>query len=247
MDLDPLPPPEGLPLGLDELAALRFEAVLFDMDGTLIDSGAVVVRSWHRWAAEEGLDPAVLAGAHGIPSAQIVERLLPPERRVAATARIDAIEVSDTDGIVVLPGAREALAALPVGRVAIATSCSRPLADVRIAATALPAPSVVVTADETSRGKPDPAPYLLAAQRLGVDPARCLVVEDAPAGITAGRAAGCAVLAMATTNRVPDLLAAEPDAVVARPRRGALRPRGRRRARGAGVSVDTQYEDLLRT
>jgi len=215
VELDPLPVPEGLPLGLDELARRRFDAVLFDMDGTLIDSGPVVVRSWFRWAQDEGVDPALLAGMHGIPSAGIVERLLPAERRASALAHIDALEIADTDGIVVLPGAREALGALPAGRAAIATSCSRDLARVRIEATGVPAPAVVVTATDTPRGKPDPAPYLLAAQRLGVDPARCLVVEDAPAGIAAGRAAGCAVLAMATTNRVPDLVAAQPDAVVA--------------------------------
>ncbi|MGQ7352667.1 HAD-IA family hydrolase [Quadrisphaera oryzae] len=214
MDTEPLPVPEGLPLGLDALAERTFDAVLFDMDGTLIDSGPVVVRSWMRWADEEGVDPALLAGMHGIPSAQIVERLLPADRWTSATQRIDDIEVSDTDGIVVLPGAREALAALPAGRAAIATSCTRPLATARAGATGLPVPGVVVTASDVERGKPDPAPYLLAAQRLGVDPARCLVVEDAPAGITAGRAAGAATLAVATTHRVGDLQAAAADAVV---------------------------------
>ncbi|MGQ7295568.1 HAD-IA family hydrolase [Quadrisphaera sp. KR29] len=214
MDTEPLPAPQGLPLGLDALAARTFEAVLFDMDGTLIDSGPVVVRSWYRWAAEEGVDPARLAGMHGIPSAQIVERLLPPDRWASATQRIDDIEVADTDGIVVLPGARDALAALPAPRAAIATSCTRPLATARIGATGLPAPAVVVTASDVERGKPDPAPYLLAARRLGVDPARCLVVEDAPAGIAAGRAAGCATLAVATTHRVAQLQQAGADALV---------------------------------
>ncbi|WP_245961607.1 HAD-IA family hydrolase [Quadrisphaera granulorum] len=213
MDTEPLPVPEGLPLGLDTLAGRTFDAVLFDMDGTLIDSGPAVVRSWMRWASEEGVDPALLAGKHGIPSAQIVAMLLPESRWAEATRRIDDIEVADTDGIVVLPGAREALS-LPVGRAAIATSCTRPLADARIGATGLPVPSVVVTASDVERGKPDPAPYLLAAQRLGVDPSRCLVVEDAPAGITAGRAAGCATIAVATTHRVEQLQEARTDAVV---------------------------------
>jgi mannitol-1-/sugar-/sorbitol-6-phosphatase len=214
VDTAPLPAPEGLPLGLDALTGRTFDAVLFDMDGTLIDSGPVVVRSWMRWASEEGVDPALLAGKHGIPSAQIVAMLLPEDRRASAVQRIDDIEVADTDGIVVLPGAREALSALPAGRVAIATSCTRPLAAARIGATGLPAPAVVVTASDVERGKPDPAPYLLAAQRLGVDPARCLVVEDAPAGIAAGRAAGAATLAVASTHRVAELTAAAADAVV---------------------------------
>ena len=215
MDQTPLPPPAGLPIGLEDLAARSFAAVLFDMDGTLIDSTPVVDRSWLRWAQEEDVDPARLAGMHGVPAAGIVERLLPPERRAAAVRRIDAIELADTEGITVLPGAAEALVALPRGRAAIATSCTRPLALARIAATSLAAPEVVVTADDVERGKPDPAPYLLAAARLGVQAARCLVVEDAPSGLASARAAGCATLAVATTHSVADLRAAGPDAVVA--------------------------------
>jgi sugar-phosphatase len=215
VDTAPLPAPVGLPRGADELAGRRFAAVLFDMDGTLIDSTPVVARAWHRWAREEGVDPAGLAGMHGVPAAGIVARLLPPERWPEATDRINAIELADTDGIRVLPGAREALAALPGGRAAIATSCTAALAAARVGATGLPAPAVLVSADDTPRGKPDPAPYAEAARRLGVDAADCLVVEDAPAGVAAGRAAGAAVLAVATTHRVGDLVAAEADAVVA--------------------------------
>jgi mannitol-1-/sugar-/sorbitol-6-phosphatase len=214
VDTAPLPAPVGLPRGVEELQGRRFAAVLFDMDGTLIDSTPVVTRSWHRWAAEEDVDPARLSGMHGVPAAGIIARLLPPERWPEATARINALELADTDGIRVLGGAAEALAALPAGRAAIATSCTRPLASARIAATHLAAPSVVVTADDTERGKPAPDPYLLAARRVGADPAECLVVEDAPSGITAARAAGCATLAVATTHVVEELLAAGPDAVV---------------------------------
>ncbi|SDQ77405.1 HAD-IA family hydrolase [Quadrisphaera sp. DSM 44207] len=214
MDLRPLPPPTGLPLGLDALTGRAFAAVLFDMDGTLVDSTPVVVRSWLRWAAEEGVDPARLTGMHGVPAAGIVERLLPAPRRAAAVARIDAIELQDVDGVVILPGAAQALAALPPGRAAIATSCGRSLARLRMAATGLAAPAVVVTADDVERGKPDPQPYLLAASRLGVDPAACLVVEDAPSGLTSARAAACATLAVATSHVVPELLAAGADAVV---------------------------------
>ena len=215
MDETPLPPPAGLPIGLDDLAARSFAAVLFDMDGTLIDSTPAVNRSWLRWAQEEDVDPALLVGMHGVPAAGIVARLLPPERRAGAVRRITAIEAADTDGITVLPGAAEALAALPPQRAAIATSCTRALARARIAATGLRAPDVVVTADDVEVGKPDPAPYLLAAARLGVQAARCLVVEDAPSGLASARAAGCASLALATTHTVADLRAARPDAVVA--------------------------------
>jgi sugar-phosphatase len=223
VDLDPLPPPQGLPIGLEALTGRTFAAVLFDMDGTLIDSTPAVARSWRRWAAEEGLDPARLGGLHGVPAAAIVELLLAERDAVARAAsleRINAIELEDLDGIVVLPGAEAALtalAALDAGEravSAIATSCTRPLALARIGATGLPAPGVVVTADDVERGKPDPAPYRLAAQRLGADPARCLVVEDAPAGLASGRAAGCATLAVATTHTVGALREAGPDAVV---------------------------------
>lgn len=194
-----------------------FAAVLFDLDGTLIDSTPNVVRSWVRWAQEEGIDPRRLAGFHGVPARSIVEHLLPPERTDAAVTRIDELELADTDGITVLPGALDALQALSAGgdgpdRCAIATSCTVPLARVRIGATAIPAPRVVVTADDVARGKPHPDPYLLAAQRLGVDPADCLVVEDAPGGLESARAAGCATLALTTTTAPADLFA---DAVVA--------------------------------
>jgi len=191
----------------------EFGAVLFDMDGTLVDSTPNVVRSWVRWAQEEGIDPRRLAGFHGVPSRSIVEHLLPTERVDAAVARIDALELADTDGITVLPGALEALKALSgePDRCAIATSCTVPLARARITATGIPAPQVVVTADDVDRGKPHPDPYLLAAQRLGVDPRDCLVVEDAPGGLESARAAGCATLALTTTTAPADLIA---DAVV---------------------------------
>jgi sugar-phosphatase len=202
-----------MPLSLGTLEGRSFAAVLFDMDGTLIDSIPVVIRSWVRWADEEDVDPRRLAGFHGVPAKGIIARLLPPDRVDSAFDRIEAIEIADTDGITVLSGALDALAALTgdVQLCAIATSCTRPLADARLGATGLPAPAVVVTASDVTRGKPHPDPFLLAAERLGVDPADCLVVEDAPGGLEAGRAAGCATLAVSTTTVAADLVA---DAVV---------------------------------
>jgi mannitol-1-/sugar-/sorbitol-6-phosphatase len=247
-----------MPGTLGPLEGRDFAAVLFDMDGTLIDSIPVVVRSWLRWAQEEGVDPARLVGFHGVPARGIAERLLPPERVDEAVDRIEAIETADTDGITLLPGTLDALAALtrtdadedgggagrgrgagggegagdghgggagdgaghPSGGAlregrgdlcAIATSCTRPLAVARITATGLPAPRVVVTASDVRQGKPHPDPFLLAAQRLGVDPRDCLVVEDAPGGLEAARAAGCATLAVTTTTAPADLIA---DAVI---------------------------------
>lgn len=183
---------------LGELADRTFEAVLFDMDGTLINSIPAVDRCWLQWAGEFGIDPARLAGIHGVPAADTIAMLLPEAVRERALARIVELEETDTDGILLIPGALEALAALPQGRAAIATSCTQGLARARIGASGLPVPAVVVTADQTPLGKPNPDPFLLAAQRLGADPRRCLVVEDATSGVQAGRAAGCATLAVLT-------------------------------------------------
>lgn len=205
-----------MPSSLGPVSAREFAAVLFDLDGTLIDSTPAVERSWLRWAEEEGVDPARLRGSHGVPSAGIVARLLPEPRWAAASRRIEEIEVGDTDGITVLPGAAEALAALAgsdghLGRAAIATSCTRPLARARMVATGLAQPRVVVTADDIDRGKPHPDPFLEAARRLGVDPADCLVVEDAPSGLAAAKAAGCTTLAVTTTT-AREVLEADPNA-----------------------------------
>jgi sugar-phosphatase len=193
------------------LADRLFAAVLFDMDGTLIDSTPSVNRSWSRWAQEFGVNLTSLTGMHGIPAAQVLGRLVAPELVPEAASRIEELEISDVEGILVLPGAAEALATIPPGRGAIVTSCTRALAKARITASGLQAPAVVVTADQVAEGKPNPAPFLLGAQKLGVDPADCLVVEDAPAGLSAALAAGMFRLAVTTTH-TPDEL--EADAIV---------------------------------
>jgi sugar-phosphatase len=198
--------------GLGLLAGRAFAAVLFDMDGTLVDSTPAVGRSWRRWAQEFGVQLDSFDGWHGIPAAQVVPAFLPEDQWEKAHRRIEEIEISDVDGVVLLPGAVGGLAALPPGRAAIVTSCTAPLAQARIAATGLVPPSVLVTADQVEVGKPDPAPYLLAAQQLGVKASDCLVIEDAPAGLASGRAAGAATLALATTHAVGEL---EADAIVA--------------------------------
>jgi mannitol-1-/sugar-/sorbitol-6-phosphatase len=196
---------------LGPLAGRTFEAVVFDMDGTLIDSTPAVIRSWLTWADEHGLTRRDVEGFHGMPSAGVVRAVLPEHLHESATARINELELADVHDIVVLPGAVEALAEVAGAKSAIATSCTVPLARARIGAAGLTPPSVLVTADDVRHGKPAPDPFLEAARRLGVDPSRCLVVEDAPAGLQAARAAGCPTLAVVTTTPREELIA---DAVV---------------------------------
>jgi mannitol-1-/sugar-/sorbitol-6-phosphatase len=180
-----------------------FAAVLFDMDGTLISSVASVVRSWARLAQELDIAAMDFSRLHGIPARDLVERMLPdrsPAEREHALRRVVAIEMEDTDDIEVLPGAAQALTTLAAsGRCAIVTSCGRDLAAVRLRAAGVTVPPVVVTADDVRHGKPDPEPFRLGADRLGVDPRQCLVVEDAAAGIASARAAGTTTLALTTT------------------------------------------------
>ena len=198
-------------MGLGQLADRSFEAVIFDLDGTLIDSTPAVVRAWATWADEHAVPPNALLDHHGRPSASVIRAVLPADRHDAAIARINELELADVHDIVVLPGATEALAELSGAKNAIATSCTVPLAQARLQAARLTPPTVLVTADDVAHGKPAPDPYLEAASRLRVDPARCLVVEDAPAGLASARAAGCATLAVVTTTPEDRLQA---DAVV---------------------------------
>ncbi|MFD1722850.1 HAD-IA family hydrolase [Amnibacterium endophyticum] len=172
---------------------LDVAAVLFDMDGTLIDSTPAVDRAWAEWERRWGVRLGVRASALGRPARDIVAERVPAADAEAAFRDIERLEVADTAGIVRLPGVTALLEALPPDRWAIATSCSEPLAAARLAAAGI-TPGALITADDTALGKPAPDPYLAAAAALGVDPADCLVVEDAVAGVVAGRAAGCRVL-----------------------------------------------------
>lgn len=198
-------------MSLGRLAEEVFDAVVFDMDGTLIDSTPAVLRAWSIWAVEHGLESDLIGRHHGVPAAGVVRAVLPEDRHEAGIARINELELTDAHDIVVLPGAAEALAAVSGARSAIATSCTSALAAVRIEAAGLLSPPVLVTADDVLRGKPAPDPFLEAARRLGVDPRRTLVVEDAPQGLRAAHAAGCFTLAVTTTTAAADL---DADAVV---------------------------------
>jgi sugar-phosphatase len=186
----------------------RFDAVLFDLDGVLVDSTASVTRSWGRWAIEHDVSAKALQENHGQPAQALVERLLGPERVAAGLARIESIEVDDAAAVEAVPGARALFASLPEHRRAVVTSGTPPIATARLRTAGFPLPHTLVTADDVPRGKPDPAPYLLAARRLGLPPERCLAVEDAPAGIASATAAGCQVLAVTGTAPAEELAAA---------------------------------------
>ena len=179
---------------------IQCRGVLFDLDGVLVDSTPAVARVWAKWAAKHGFVPdEVVRQAHGRPSIATIRDLLPHADAEAENREVERGEIEDIDGVIPLPGALEILQALPQDRWAIATSCTRRLAEVRIRAAGLPLPKHMVTSTDVQNGKPHPEPYIKAAQILGFARADCIVVEDAPAGIRAGKAAGARVLALRTT------------------------------------------------
>lgn len=184
------------------------DAVLFDLDGTLIDSSGSVQRSWRTFAEHIGRPwPEVEPHIHGVPVGQVLALLepdMPADRVAQATEFMITTESTDTDGVVAQPGAIDALNLLAPDRAAIVTSGTVRLASARIAAAVLPRPAVVITADDVVLGKPDPAPFLAGARALGFAPQRCLVVEDAPAGVIAAKAAGCPVVGVLTTHDALD-------------------------------------------
>lgn len=175
-----------------------YSAVLFDMDGTLLDSRIVCERVMTDWCVANGIDPAaLLAVSLGRRTVDVVREFAKPGMDCEAEAAgIEAAENSDVDGIVPVPGAFELLNRLPARRWAVVTSAGRDLAIRRLTAAGLPIPDLLVTAEDIERGKPDPAGYILAAERLGTRAEDCLVFEDAPAGIEAGQKAGSDVIAI---------------------------------------------------
>jgi sugar-phosphatase len=176
--------------------SIRCQAILFDMDGILISSIGSVERSWAKWAKMRGVDPALaIRTAHGCRAIETAAKLRPDLDSAAELKVIEEIEIADTEDIVVLPGVPELLAVLPEGRWAVVTSATARLARVRLAAGGVATPRHMVAADQITRGKPHPDPYLAGAALLRVDAKDCVVFEDAASGVAAGRAAGCTVIA----------------------------------------------------
>ena len=181
-----------------------FAAFLFDMDGTLVDSIAATNRIWTRWAERHGIDPdAVLRTMHGVRAVETIRRHLPQGDAERAAAVLTQAELEDMEGVLELAGAAAFLRALPPRRWAVVTSAPRALALARLHRAGIPAPPVLVTAEDVTRGKPAPDCFLLAARQLGVDPGDCLVWEDAPSGIAAAEAAGATVVVVTATHVHP--------------------------------------------
>ncbi len=206
----------GTKLGKQKpMTQIGCSALLFDMDGVLIDSTPAVARVWSRWAQAHGFRPEeVVAKAHGLPSITTVREYLPDADHEAENRLVERSEMEDLEGVLPLAGARELLAQLPRKRWTIVTSSTRPLAEVRLRAAGLAIPEKLITSSDIINGKPHPEPYLKAASMLGCAAAECVVVEDVPAGIEAGLAAGARVIAFPTTRAANELLAAGANWVV---------------------------------
>jgi sugar-phosphatase len=189
---------------------MRARGILFDLDGVLVDSREAIACVWRAWAARRGLDPEpFLRVAQGRRISETL-RLVAPDMDIAAeTAALDALEEMETRGLRAALGAAELLRRLPRERWGIVTSGSRPVATLRLRAAGIAPPEVFVTAEDVIHGKPAPDGYLSAAAQFGVPPAECVVIEDSPPGIAAGKAAGMRVIAVATTHAADALAAAD--------------------------------------
>ncbi|MBD2231042.1 HAD-IA family hydrolase [Phormidium tenue] len=182
------------------------QAIIFDVDGVLIDSDPVAERHWRAWADRHGVDFEAIARIHhGRPTVETIRQVAPHVDAAQEAHLKETAEADDTEGLRLYPGVKELLAGLPRDRWGVATSGTRRTVSLRFPHLELPEPSVMVTADDVQRGKPAPDPYLLAAERMGLAPADCLVIEDAPAGVEAAKAAGAKIIAVTTTNRAEDL------------------------------------------
>ena len=188
-------------------------AILFDLDGVLVDSTRSVDRQWRLWAREVGIDPGrVIEIAHGRRTIEVVRLLAPHLDAEPEVVRIERREAADLEGVDVMPGSSELLLSIPSEKWCVVTSGTRYLAHSRLQHAGLPIPGVLVSADDVTQGKPHPEPYLLGAELLGFKPADCLVIEDAPAGIEAAHAAGMKAIGLTSTYSLAELYQA--DAVI---------------------------------
>jgi len=175
-------------------------AILFDLDGVLVDSTGAVDREWREWARRKGVDgDAIMAIAHGVRTLDVIRRVAPHLDAEAEVLELESHEANDQEGVFVMPGAAELVRSIPEGRWGVVTSGTQVLARARLPFCGLPVPKVLVTADDVTHGKPHPEPYLKGAELLGFNPSECLVIEDAPAGIQSARAGGLKVIGITST------------------------------------------------
>ena len=201
-------------------------AILFDLDGVLVDSTGSVDREWRRWARRKGIDEeTVIAIAHGVRAIEVVQRVAP---HLDAAAEVRDLERREADhqkgGVRVMPGAAELVRSIPDGSWGVVTSGTGYLARARLRFCGLPVPNALVTADDVMNGKPHPEPYLNGAQLLGVSPAECLVIEDAPAGIQSAHAGGMKVVGITSTYSAEAL--GQADAVIGKLGQIQITPNG---------------------
>jgi sugar-phosphatase len=193
----------------------RCSAILFDLDGVLVDSTRSVERQWRIWAREQGIDgDKIMAVGHGVRAVEVIRAVAPHLDAEEEVRKLENREADDHDGVAVMPGAAELVHVIPADRWCVVTSGTRLLASERLRFFGIPAPKVMITADDVAYGKPHPAPYLKGAEMLGAKPAECLVIEDAPAGIQSARSAGMKVIALASSY--PASALSEADVVVQR-------------------------------
>jgi len=180
---------------------INCDALLFDLDGVLIDSTVCIVRHWQQWAKKHNLNlDDIMSIAHGRRSVETIQLVAPQLAAEEEAERFAAVEAADTKDVVLLEGAGPLLRLLPSNAWAIVTSGSKNVATARLNQTGLPIPDILITADDVTKGKPDPEPYLLAAEKLAIPPERCVVIEDAPAGIDSALSAGMQTIAITTTH-----------------------------------------------
>jgi mannitol-1-/sugar-/sorbitol-6-phosphatase len=180
--------------------------VLFDMDGTLVDSRIACGNLMRNWASRHGLNAELISAAvQGRTNRDIVREFTPHVSMNDEARRLDEEELLYREGNVAVQGAVDIVSALPVGSWALVTSASRRVAEMRLDCAGLPMPVVLISSDDVHLGKPDPEGYLMAAERLGVTPERCLVIEDTPAGLEAARRAGMTALGITTTFPAAEL------------------------------------------
>lgn len=177
------------------------DAVLFDLDGVLIDSRHCIEHLWQVWASQRHINiDKVLHYAHGRRAVETIRLVAPHLDAEREAAELIAVEGHETAGLVKVPGALELLQSIPANAWGIATSGTHAIASTRLAFGGLPIPDVLISAEDVVAGKPDPEPYLFAAMMLGVKPASCVVIEDTPAGIQSGRAAGMHVVGIISST-----------------------------------------------